>query len=45
MRTIALIDDGNVLERILKHLKAGDPQRDTLLPVPIRRCHKARPYP
>ncbi len=33
MRIIALIDDVDVLERILKHLKVWDPQPDTLTPA------------
>ena len=33
MRVIALIDDAGVLERILKHLDAWDPQPDTLTPA------------
>jgi hypothetical protein len=33
MRIIALIDDVDVVERILKHLKVWDPQPDTLTPA------------
>jgi hypothetical protein len=33
MRVIALIDDAGVIERILKHLDAWDPQPDTLTPA------------
>jgi len=33
MRIIALIDDVDVVERILKHLKVRDPQPDTLTPA------------
>ena len=33
MRIIALIDDVDVLERILKHLKVWDPQPDMLTPA------------
>jgi len=33
MRIIALIDDVDVLERILKHLKVWDPQPDTVTPA------------
>ena len=33
MRVIALIDDAGVIERILKHLDARDPQPDTLTPA------------
>jgi len=33
MRINALIDDVDVVERILKHLKVWDPQPDTLTPA------------
>jgi hypothetical protein len=33
MHIIALIDDVDVPEQILKHLKAWDPQPDTLAPA------------
>ena len=33
MRIIALIDDTDVIERILKHLKAWDPQPETISPA------------
>jgi len=33
MRIIALIDDVNVVERILKNLKVWAPQPDTLTPA------------
>jgi 5-methylcytosine-specific restriction endonuclease McrA len=33
MRIIALIDDTDVVERILRHLKAWDPPPDTLTPA------------
>ena len=33
MRIIALIDEVDVVERILKHLKVWEPQPDTLIPA------------
>ena len=33
MRIIALIDDADVIERILKHLKVWDPLPDTVSPA------------
>ncbi len=33
MRIIALIEDGDVIERILKHLNVWDPQPKTIAPA------------
>ena len=55
MRIIALIDDAGVVERILKHLDAWDPQPDTLSacrsrvfqplqPPPLRAMHARSPF-